>query len=658
MEKQQQKLMWRFYLVVLIIFFFALAIGTKIFVIQWIEGPVFEVMANNQTIKNVPLQPSRGNIYAADGSILATSVPHYELRWDAAVPSKARFQQNKVALAEALATFLNQPQANIQKHLEHARKKKNRYWLVAKNLSFSEMQQIKSFPLFKSGPYKGGLIVEQSIEREHPLGKIAERTIGYEKRDSDGTFIRVGLEGAYFQYLSGEQGYRLKQKIANGQWKPINANNEKEPTEGFDLYTTIEPNMQDIAQNALLKQLIDFEAEHGSVVLMEVNTGSIKAIANLGRTSEGLYYEKLNYAVGESHEPGSTFKTMAMIAALEDKKIDINTPIETGMGKIQFFGKYEVRDSKRGGFGTISAGRALEVSSNVGLVKIIHENYNENPKQFVDRLYNMRLNKPLGLPIKGEGLPKIPYPDDKKEWDGLDLPWMAYGYGVSLTPLQTLTFYNAIANGGIMIKPKFIDKISNLGNQPKQIFKAEILNPSICSEITLKKVKKMLFNVVDKKWGTAFSIKDQNVTMAGKTGTCQVDYSGDEEVQYISSFVGYFPADYPKYSCIVVIHRPNKSKGYYGSTVAAPVFKAIAKKIYNNTPKEVVLKNEQLENLLTGSDMNNGVPDVLGLKLKKAVEILEMDGWRVETIGEGTVISQKIKEIKNAESDTIILTLS
>lgn len=658
MEKQQQKLMWRFYLVVLLMFFFALGIGTKIFVIQWIEGPAFEAMAINQTIKNVPLEPSRGNIYAADGSILATSVPRYEIRWDAVVPSNARFQQSKVALAKALATFLNQPQANIQKRLELARKKKNRYWLVAKNLSFSEMQQIKSFPLFKSGPYKGGLIVEQSIEREHPLGKIAERTIGYEKRDSDGTFIRVGLEGAYFQYLNGEQGYRLKQKIANGQWKPINADNEKEPTEGFDLYTTIDTNMQDIAQNALLKQLIDFEAEHGSVVLMEVNTGSIKAIANLGRTSKGFYYEKLNYAIGESHEPGSTFKTMAMIAALEDKKIDVNTPIETGKGKLQFFGKYEVRDSKRGGFGTISAGRALEVSSNVGLVKIIHDNYKENPRQFVDRLYNMGLNKPLGLSIKGEGLPKIPYPDDKKEWDGLDLPWMAYGYGVSLTPLQTLTFYNAIANEGIMIKPKFIDKISNLGNQPKQIFEVEILNPSICSKTTLKKVKKMLFNVVDKKWGTAYSIKDQNVTMAGKTGTCQVDYSGDEEVQYISSFVGYFPADSPKYSCIVVIHRPNKSKGYYGSTVAAPVFKAIAKKIYNNTPKEVVLKTEQLEDLLTGSDMNNGMPDVLGLEVKKAVEILKKVGWQVETIGEGTVVSQKIKEIKNAESDTIILTLS
>ena len=209
-----------------------------------------------------------------------------------------------------------------------------------------------------------------------------------------------------------------------------------------------------------------------------------------------------------------------------------------------------------------------------------------------------------------------------------------------------------------MIKPKLIDKISNLGNQPKQIFEVEILNPSICSETTLKKVKKMLFNVVDKKWGTAYSIKDHNVTMAGKTGTCQVDYSGDEEVQYISSFVGYFPADSPKYSCIVVIHRPSKTKGYYGSTVAAPVFKAIAKKIYNNTPKEVVLKTEQLEDLLTGSDMNNGMPNVLGLEVKKAVEILKKVGWQVETIGEGTVVSQKIKEIKNAESDTIILTLS
>ncbi|MGA1029168.1 MAG: penicillin-binding transpeptidase domain-containing protein [Flavobacteriaceae bacterium] len=658
MDKQEQNLMWRFYLVVLVMFVFAVGIAAKIVVIQWVEGPDFEKRATAQTLKNVPLRPSRGNIYASDGSILATSVPRYEVRWDAATPSAARYEQNKVALAEALAAFLAQPQKDIQQKLNQARQQNNRYWLVARGLSYSQMQKVKSFPLFRDGPYKGGLIVEQSIVREHPMGKIAERTIGYEKRDPDGTFIRVGLEGAYFQYLSGEEGSRLKQKIANGQWKPINTDNEKEPTEGYDLYTTIDINMQDIAQNALLKQLEDFEAEHGTVVLMEVQTGAVKAIANLGRTSEGFYYEKLNYAVGESHEPGSTFKTMAMVAALEDQKIEVDTPVETGNGKMQFFGKYDVKDSKRGGYGTITAGKALEVSSNVGLVKIVYENYKDNPKQFVDRLYNMGLNKPLGLPIKGEGLPKIPYPDDKNEWDGLDLPWMAYGYGVSLTPLQTLTFYNAIANDGVMVKPKFLNKISNLGDTPKQVFEVELLNPSICSESTLTKVRQMLFNVVDKKWGTAHQIKDPFLTMAGKTGTCQVDYSGEAQVQYISSFVGYFPADAPRYSCIVVIHRPNKAKGYYGATVAAPVFKAIAKKVYNTTPQKAVLKKEQLQQLLATPKPTTTVPDVLGLKANEAIDILKEKGWRVEIVGKGQVVSQQEKANGPNKASTIILTLS
>jgi len=658
MEKQKQNMMWRFYMIVFIMFLFALGIATKIFIIQWVEGPVFEERATAQTLKNVPLRPSRGNIYAADGSILATSVPRYELRWDAVTPSASRFEQNKVALAKALGAFLNQPEAAIQKKMEQARKQKNRYWLVAKGLSYSQMQQVKKFPLFNAGPYKGGLIVEQSIVREHPMGKIAERTIGYEKRDPDGTFIRVGLEGAYFQYLNGEEGYRLKQKIANGQWKPINADNEKEPTEGYDLYTTIDVNMQDIAQNALLKQLEYFEAEHGTVVLMEVKTGAIRAIANLGRTPQGLYYEKLNYAVGESHEPGSTFKTMAMVAALEDQKITVDTPIETGQGKIQFYGKYNVRDSKRGGYGTISAAKALEVSSNVGLVKIVYENYKDNPKQFVDRLYNMGLNKPLGLPIKGEGLPKIPYPDDKNDWDGLDLPWMAYGYGVSLTPLQTLTFYNALANDGVMVKPKFLEKISNLGDAPKQSFDVTLLNPSICSQSTLEKVRQMLFNVVDKKWGTAHRIKDPYLKMAGKTGTCQVDYSGDNEMQYISSFVGYFPADAPRYSCIVVIHRPNKSKGYYGATVAAPVFKTIAKKVYNATPQKVVLKKEQLDHLLLAPEVSFEAPNVLGLEAQEAIQLLQEKGFKVEVQGSGSVVSQQMKPSKENTLQTIILTLS
>ncbi|MEK9613224.1 MAG: penicillin-binding transpeptidase domain-containing protein, partial [Flavobacteriaceae bacterium] len=419
----------------------------------------------------------------------------------------------------------------------------------------------------------------------------------------------------FSQYLRGDTGLRLKQKIANGQWKPIRDSNEKEPTEGYDLYTTIDVNIQDIAHHALLSQLEQFEADHGTVVVMEVETGAIRAIANLGKTKKGTYFEKLNYAVGESHEPGSTFKLMGMIAALEDKVIDVNSPIKTGNGEIKFFGKYRVKDSKIGGYGTIGAAKVFEVSSNVGMVKIVYDNYKKNPKRFVDRLYNMGLNKTLGLPILGEGTPKIPYPSDP-DWDGLDLPWMAYGYGVSLTPLQTLTFYNAIANNGEMVKPRFLQQISNFGNAPTKVFSKQVLNPSICSEQTLSKVQTMMFNVVDKKWGTAHKIKDPYLKIAGKTGTCQVDYV-TESVQYISSFVGYFPADKPKYSCIVVIHKPNKNKGYYGATVAAPVFKTIAKKIYNNIPQQVELKSSDLKNLIRNPQVESiiKIPNLKGLTL-------------------------------------------
>jgi cell division protein FtsI (penicillin-binding protein 3) len=607
-------------------------------------------------IKNIVLEPSRGDIYSADGSILATSIPRYELHWDAIVPSETVFNLNKKVLADSLELIMDRSSDEILKTIEKVRFNKNRYWLVAKNLSYSEYIRYKTFPIFNKSSYRGGLIAEQQIVREHPLGKIAERTIGYEKKDKNGKFITVGLEGAFSQYLRGNSGLRLKQKIANGQWKPISDSNEKEPTEGYDLHTTLDVNIQDVAHNALLTQLEQFEAEHGTVVVMEVETGAIKAIANLGRTQEGKYFEKLNYAVGESHEPGSTFKLMGMIAALEDKVIDADTPIETGNGKMTFFGKYKVTDSKRGGHGTISAARAFEVSSNVGLVKIVYDHYKSTPKQFVDRLYNMGLNKPLGLPITGEGLPKIPYPSDA-DWDGLDLPWMAYGYGISLTPLQTLTFYNAIANGGEMVKPRFINEISNFGNMPTKVFSKQILNPSICSSETLTKVQDMMFNVVDKKWGTAHRIKDPMISMAGKTGTCQLDYTTDK-MEYIASFVGYFPAKKPKYSCIVVIHRPNKSKGYYGAIVAAPVFKKIAKKIYNDIPIKVTIKHSDLKKL-ENNFKNDTIPNVVGMSKGDAKLLLEAIGFKIILKGEGNVKRQSIDPgIKVGISQMIILELS
>ena len=655
-EISNSSVMSRFYSLVVGLTLFAFVLIGKLIYIQFYIGEEGVNVGSGTIIKNIVLEPSRGDIYSADGSILATSIPRYELHWDAIVPSETVFNLNKKVLADSLELIMDRSSDEILKTIEKVRFNKNRYWLVAKNLSYSEYIRYKTFPIFNKSSYRGGLIAEQQIVREHPLGKIAERTIGYEKKDKNGKFITVGLEGAFSQYLRGNSGLRLKQKIANGQWKPISDSNEKEPTEGYDLHTTLDVNIQDVAHNALLTQLEQFEAEHGTVVVMEVKTGAIKAIANLGRTQEGKYFEKLNYAVGESHEPGSTFKLMGMIAALEDKVIDADTPIETGNGKMTFFGKYKVTDSKRGGHGTISAARAFEVSSNVGLVKIVYDHYKSTPKQFVDRLYNMGLNKPLGLPITGEGLPKIPYPSDA-DWDGLDLPWMAYGYGISLTPLQTLTFYNAIANGGEMVKPRFINEISNFGNMPTKVFSKQILNPSICSSETLTKVQDMMFNVVDKKWGTAHRIKDPMISMAGKTGTCQLDYTTDK-MEYIASFVGYFPAKKPKYSCIVVIHRPNKSKGYYGAIVAAPVFKKIAKKIYNDIPIKVTIKHSDLKKL-ENNLKNDTIPNVVGMSKGDAKLLLEAIGLKIILKGEGNVKRQSIDPgIKVGISQMIILELS
>ena len=633
--------MTRFYFIIFGMVLFSFFLIFKLFYLQLKDGEKYKKIAKSKIIKNVVLEPSRGNIYSSDNEILATSISSYEIRWDATVVNNQYFNDNKKALIDSISSFLTISNEKIKNKIELARKKQNRYVLIAKNLSYSQYMRVKKFPIFNLNSYKGGFIVEQKLVREQPLGKIAERTIGYEKKDVSGSYFRVGLEGAFSQYLKGEKGYRLKQKIANGQWKPVNFINEKEPTEGYDIYSTIDTNIQDISHNSLLAQLEEFEAEHGLAVVMEVESGEIKAIVNLGRTKNGKYYEKLNYAIGESHEPGSTFKLMSMISLFEDNLIDENTKVDTGNGVLEFFGEYKVKDSKKGGYGVISSSKAFEVSSNTGIVKLVYENYKNSPKKYIDRLYNMGLNKTLNLPIKGEGIPKIPYPTDKN-WNGLTLPWMAFGYGVSLTPLQVLTFYNAVANNGVMVKPKFIKQISNLGNKPTKVFDSEIINPSICSKSTLEKVKKMLFNVVDKKWGTAYKIKDTNLKMAGKTGTSQTNYTSDE-IQYISSFVGYFPVEKPKYSCIVVIHKPNKNKGYYGSTVAAPVFKRIAKKIFNDTPKVIKIKETDLNTLLFKKSNRVKIPNLYGVTRKVAENILKEKGIKYKISGKGKVIKQSIK---------------
>ena len=660
-EKLLKKIMTRFYIVICTMIIFSFLLMGKLIYIQVFEGERYKVIASNQTVKNVVLQPSRGNIYSEDGSLMATSVAQYEVRWDSKVPSNSLYNNGKENLAKGLSSILQIPHTELIEKLENARMNNNRYMLVAKNLSYSKLKKIKSLPIFNLPSFKGGIIIEQQIKREHPLGKIAERTIGYELKSLNGNYFRVGIEGAFGTYLRGEEGRRLKQRIANGQWKPINDVNEKEPTQGYDVFTTINLNIQDIAHSALLEQLEKYKADHGSAVVMESRTGKIRAIVNLGRTTENTYYEKLNYAVGELNEPGSTFKLISMIAALEDKVVDPEQLIDTGNGEIIFYNKYKVRDTKKGGYGLIPASKVFESSSNTGMVNIVYNHYKDDPSKFVNRLYNMGINRSLGLSIKGEPEPKIPYPTDK-DWDGLDLPWMAYGYGVAMTPLQILSFYNAIANDGELLRPKFIEKIANAGEKPQKIFKKEILNPSICSKETLTKIKSMLFNVVDKKWGTAYQIKDSLFDVAGKTGTCQLDYT-KEEVQYISSFVGYFPVENPIYSCIVVIHRPDKKLGYYGSTVAAPVFKKIAKKIYISTPKEINIKRSEisisLEKTKQTKTNKTQIPDLIGKSNLDAISIVQKLGLNFKIIGEGRVIKQSIKAgTRIKEGELIILEFS
>jgi cell division protein FtsI (penicillin-binding protein 3) len=665
MAVENRNILNRIYLIALVILIMASAVGIKLTNIQWVEGDYYRKLAKERTIKRFVIPANRGNVYSSDGSLLATSIPEYTIRFDAVAPSEENFDKHVEALSDSLAILLKKPSGTILNEFRKARAHKNRYFLVANKLSFTEYMTVKSFPLFNLGAYKGGMITEQKTVREHPIGKIAERTIGYERFNDAGKLTRVGIEGAFGQYLNGKDGEILKQKIAKGQWKPIRDNNEVEPRDGYDIVSTIDVYVQDIAHHALLKQLQEYEADHGCVVVMETKTGAVKAISNLGRAKDGTYYETINYAVGESHEPGSTFKLVDLIALLDDKKIDTSKIYDSHGGVITYRGK-KVKDSHDGGYGKISLARGFEVSSNTIMVQAVYENYKSNPKQFVDRINNMGLNKPLGLPFKGEGIPKIPQPG--KDWNGLSLPWMAFGYGVSVTPLQTLTLYNAIANNGEMIKPIFVQEVKEWNKTIKK-YEKQVINPKICSDETLLKVRAVLQNVVKK--GTASKLYSKDFSMAGKTGTAQVDYhKGDAHMYYASSFTGYFPAENPKYSCIVVVHKPNTSKNnYYGADVAGPVFKRIAQKVFTDVPstneiKDLKKKFKNQENsYITYNDKLNKKPTVIpnlkGMPGMDAVALLENLNMKVKVIGFGKVKKQSILPgqpiLKN---NTIILELS
>jgi len=638
--------------------------------IQYLQGNKYRKISKDLTRKPFAIEANKGNVYASDGNLLATSMSKFTIRMDVMSVDVKIFDRDVVKLSRSLANFLGKSPKFFEKKLRNARKSKNRYILIAKDIGYNDYMKMKQFPIFKLGVYKGGFIAEHKTVRAHPIGKIAERTIGYHDNRGD-----AGIEGAFVDYLKGEDGLRWKQKIAKGQWKPINDVNEKEPVQGYDVVTTLDVNIQDITHHALLRQLEYFEADHGCAVVMETATGEIKAISNLGRTSAGKYYEKRNYAVWEAHEPGSTFKLASLMAALDDKMIDTSTVVDTEKGRIFIHGK-RVEDSQRGGYGEISAARVFEVSSNVGIVKLIREHYDDKPEKFLDHLKDYGLTNKIGLPIKGEGKPIVYYPG-KPGWNKISLEWMSWGYSIAVTPLQTLMLYNAVANNGEMVKPRFIKELRK-ENRIKKSFKKEVINPQIATPETIKKLKKVLENVVEK--GTANNIYSSNFSMAGKTGTAKkyvgrhVNKKGDtiaggySNKRYVASFAGFFPADLPKYSCIVVIHDPLKKKGYYGATVAAPVFKEIAQKIYTTTSVDDDLVKEKFSSQKIGDQYSSfynkiknteTIPNVIGMPAMDAVSLLENVGLNVKIKGIGKVKKQSIKKgtlIKKGA--TIILNLS
>lgn len=671
MSTVKKSILNKLYIVAVLMSLFFVVIAGKVFELQYVKGDKYRKLALEKTIKNDTIFANKGNVYAADGNLLATSVSNYTIRMDVVSVDDDVFEKNIAGLTEELSRMLGKSPSYYEDKIRYAKQVRNRYLLIARNIGYNDYMKMKSFPIFNLGVYRGGFIAEQKTVREHPIGKIAERTIGY--NDHRGG---AGIEGAFSDYMQGKNGWRLKQKIAKGQWKPINDVNEQEPEDGKDVITTIDVNIQDIAHHALLKQLEYFEADHGCAVVMETATGEIKAISNLGRTSTGRYYEKRNYAVWESHEPGSTFKLASLMAGLEDKVIDTSTVVDTEKGKI-YINNRKVEDSRKEGYGKISLARAFEVSSNVGIVKAIQKHYDHQPEKFLKRIRQFGLDKQTGVKIVGEGKPVIPTPEGKT-WSPIALEWMAWGYGVSLTPLQTLMFYNAVANEGELVKPRFVKELK-VGGKSVEKFGKEVLKKRIASKETINKMVKVMEGVVRK--GTAEEIYSSNFSMAGKTGTAKKwiprrkkedgTYEGGyySNQKYVASFAGFFPVKEPKYSCIVVIHEPDVLKGYYGAKVAAPVFKEIAHKIYTSTPSSVQMVTDSVINKSVNADYEKYysvmskyktiMPKVVGMSGMDAVSLLENMGLKVEYSGMGKVKEQSIDRGERVKKGaTVYLKLS
>ena len=693
----------RIAIVYFILLLFGVVVVAKMISVQKIKNTRWEQIEENLSKNTIIVEPNRGNICAEDGSVLATSVPGYYVRIDLAAEGVKRvFNNESDSLAYHLSRFFkDESKQDYNRKLNAAYKNGNRgLMLTPRKVDYTELQKIKNFPILRRGRFGGGMIIEQENKRITPLGVLALRTIGTLNKGAyggvHGQIGYTGLEGAYETYLKGKNGVSYKQNLS-GRWV---TRTEIEPEDGMDIITTINVKIQDIAESALFKQLLISEADWGTAILMEVETGNIKAIANLGKSEAG-YYENDNYALGHRgcYEPGSTFKLISLIVALEDGVVDTSDVIDTGHGAWVNNGR-TITDTH--GNGKLTVKQVFEKSSNIGTAKIITSHYSKNPRDYVDRVYSFGIQKPLGLEIKGEGQPYFKYPGDS-DWWGTTLGSMSYGYDSKMTPLQILTFYNAVANNCKMVKPKLVTEIRDNGALVKQ-FKTEVLNPMIASKETIGKAKKMLEGACET--GTGQFLKNDYFKLAGKTGTARVaaNSEGYSQGVYLSSFTGYFPTDNPKYSMIVTLNNP-KVGAYYGGSVAGPVFKEIAVKVYasqildDKLIEQGTLKSQKIPDVKKGNFVDilkiaeeleiksvhgrpdthlasvektdstivlskneiavDVVPDVCGMGASNAIFLMENAGLQVKIKGIGKVKQQSLKAgTKYTAGQTVYLTLS
>ncbi len=709
----KNEVLYRVYTVAAVVLLVAFLILGQLFRVSVKERARWIAKSDSLYVKWVDAPSQRGNILADDGSLLATSLPFFDVHFDA----KAEGLTDEVfesvdSLAWLLSTYVD-PQYTPGAYkmlLDSLRKLPKdtrgiRYYPIAKELNYAKAMLIKNFPIFREGRYKGGFILEQKPRRERPFKILAQRTIGYTREGA----LPVGLEGSFNNILEGREGKQLMIRVPGDIYIPVNDLAEIEPEAGDDIVTTLDINIQDAAETALVNACQNHNADHGCAIVMEVKTGKIRAMANIGRTPEG-WWETYNYAVGERVEPGSMFKLASFMAMMEAGELDdLNQKIPVYQGRVKIYNE-TLEDAEPHYRDSMTIREVFAKSSNVGTATLTQQFFKSKPGAFLEHLRDFGLDLPTGIEVGGEENPIIKNPQDpKSEWSGTTLPWMSIGYELLLTPMQLLTFYNAVANDGRMMKPYLVQRTERYGDVIKE-FRPTTVKRSIASKSTLVRAKELLKGVVE--MGTAEKIFTKNYNIAGKTGTAQLNYhkfKASKGIRHQAGFCGFFPADNPIYSCIVVISEPEQG-GYHGAEVAAPVFRAIADKCYAmktelhepvNAAPPPALKAFQLPSYDAGleQDLNNSlrwlnldyqsqsknkdgqlygvivakdslgltmqdrivpdktIPSVVGMGLKDAIYLLENRGCKVQVRGVGKVRRQSLSPGTRANGQVCVLFL-